>query len=78
MIISSYSVETYYTSKDNMELAGRIYKKETIKYFEGISTSNDLRQSENQYYTTQSDYVSSVSDLINAKIALDKALNKYN
>ncbi len=72
------SVETYYTSKDNMELAERIYKKETVKYFEGISTSNDLRVAENQYYNTQSDYVTSVSDLVNAKIALDKALNKYN
>ncbi|MFV0237307.1 MAG: TolC family protein [Flavobacteriales bacterium] len=72
------AVEIYYTSKDNMELAERIYKKETIKYFEGISTSNDLIVSENQYYNTQRDYITSVSDLTQAKIALDKALNKYN
>ncbi len=72
------AVETYYISKDNMDLAGRIYKKETIKYFEGISTSNDLRVSEAQLYDTQSDYITAVSDLIEAKIALDKALNKYN
>ncbi|MFV0531069.1 MAG: TolC family protein [Flavobacteriales bacterium] len=72
------SVETYYVSKDNMKLAEKIYKKERIKYFGGISTSNDLRVSENQYYNTQSDYVTSVLNLINAKIALDKALNKYN
>ncbi len=72
------AVETYYISKDNMDLAGRIYKKETIKYFEGISTSNDLRVSEAQLYDTQSDYITAVSDLIEAKIALDKVLNKYN
>ncbi len=72
------AVENYYTAKDNLDLAEKIYKKETTKYFEGVSTSNDLRQSESQFYSSQSNYISAISSLLDAKVELDKALNKYN
>jgi len=77
-ILYDDAVKNYYTTKDNMELAEKIYKKENTKYFEGVSTSNDLRQSESQFYSSQSDYINAVSNLLNAKVNLDKALNKYN
>ena len=69
------SIENYTTAKRNVELSERIEKKQRIKFFEGISSSFDLLQAQNQLYTQQQNYVQSMLELIAKKAALETALN---
>ncbi|MGY0425353.1 MAG: TolC family protein [Polaribacter sp.] len=69
------SVENYNTAKRNVSLAERIEKKQRIKFFEGISSSFDLLQAQNQLYTQQQNYTQSMLDVIAKKIVLENALN---
>ena len=73
----TYALDQYNSQKANMELANRIFTKEQIKYQEGISSSLELTQANNQLLSTQGDYLNSILQLISAKSKLDKALNNY-
>ncbi len=70
-----FAIDSYYISKNNLELAERIEKKENIKFFEGISSSFDLSNAQNQLYAGQKTYLESILYLINSKITLENALN---
>lgn len=70
------SIEQYGTSKENLELAERIERKNQIKYEEGLATSFDLRQAQTQLYSTQQEYLQSMVDVINKKIELETILNQ--
>lgn len=69
------SIENYQTSKRNVSLSERIEKKQRLKFFEGISSSFDLLQAQNQLYTQQQNYLKSMLDVISKKVALENALN---
>ncbi|TYQ00086.1 outer membrane protein TolC [Tenacibaculum adriaticum] len=69
------SIENYETAKKNMALAERIEKKQQVKFFEGISSSFDLSQAQNQLYTQQNNYVQSMLNVIAKKAQLENALN---
>jgi outer membrane protein TolC len=69
------SIENYNTAKKNVVLAERIEKKQRVKFFEGISSSFDLLQAQNQLYTQQQNYIQSMLDVIAKKAALENALN---
>ena len=70
-----FSIENYQTAKKNVGLAERIEKKQRIKFFEGISSSFDLLQAQNQLYSQQQNYIQSMLDVIAKKAALENALN---
>ncbi|MDO6744366.1 TolC family protein [Tenacibaculum soleae] len=69
------SIETYQIAKKNLELSERIEKKQQIKFFEGISSSFDLLQAQNQLYSQQNSYVQSMLNVIAKKAQLENALN---
>jgi outer membrane protein TolC len=69
------SIENYSTAQRNVGLAGRIEKKQRIKFFEGISSSFDLLQAQNQLYAQQQNYIQSMLDVIAKKATLENALN---
>jgi len=69
------SIENYNTAKKNVGLAGRIEKKQRIKFFEGLSSSFDLLQAQNQLYNQQQNYIQSMLDVIARKATLENALN---
>ena len=69
------SIENYQTSKRNVSLSERIEKKQRLKFFEGLSSSFDLLQAQNQLYTQQQNYLQSMLDVISKKAALENALN---
>lgn len=71
-----FSIQQYQTSKQNLNLAERIEKKNQTKFFEGISTSFDLRQAQMQLYTSQEEYLKAMIKVINEKAALETVLNK--
>lgn len=70
-----FAIDSYYISKNNLELAERIEKKENVKFFEGVSTSFDLSNAQNQLYSRQTSYLESILYLINSKVTLENALN---
>ncbi len=72
------SLENYRNAVENVALSKKIYNKTIIKYSEGVATSTELTQERNQYLTNESDYINTLSILLNAKNKLDKVLNNYN
>lgn len=65
--------ESYKTAQDQIKLSSSIYRKEQIKFKEGLGSSFDLQNSETQLYNSQSQLYESAINLIQAKVALDKA-----
>ncbi|TJY34622.1 TolC family protein [Pontimicrobium aquaticum] len=71
-----FAIEDYQNKKENLNLAERIEKKNEIKFFEGISSSFDLRQAQTQLYTAQQELLQAMLDVINKKAALETVLNE--
>jgi outer membrane protein len=46
------------------------------KYNQGIASSLDLTQANNNYLTAQSNYLNAVANLLQTKVAFDKLMNK--
>ena len=77
---ASTDYENAYNSFKNAEdliaLSSSIYKKEQIKFKEGMGTSFTLQQAETQLYDAQRQYYQAALNLIQAKTDLDEALGK--
>lgn len=71
-----YAYDNYNTTKRNVELSKRIRDKTRVKYQEGISSSLDLTQVENQYFEVQQSYLQALQQLLNAKENLDAAIGQ--
>lgn len=71
-----YSLDQYATAKDNLSLAERIENKQQIKFREGLSSSFDFTEAQQQLYSKQQDYLKSMVEVINKKATLEKLLNK--
>ena len=69
------SIDNYQTAQKNLNLAERIEQKQQVKFKEGITTSFDLLQSQNQLYTQQNAYVQAMLNIIANKATLENALN---
>lgn len=70
-----FAIEDYENKKQNLNLAERIETKNQTKFFEGISSSFELRQAQTQLYTAQQEFLQAMLDVINKKAALETALN---
>lgn len=53
-------------------LSNKIYKKAQLKYKEGVFSSLELLQNYNQFLESEANYISSIVDLVSAKLALEK------
>lgn len=73
-----FAIEDYDNKKQNLQLAERIEQKNQTKFFEGISSSFDLRQAQTQLYSAQQDYLQAMLDVINKKADLETLLNSIN
>jgi len=62
--------------KKNLEITIRIYQKTHEKYRNGMSSSFDLSQSQNNFIQANTDYTLSIMDLLQNKIELEKILTK--
>ncbi len=72
-LLTSY--EKYLLQKESLELAQSIFEDNSIKYKEGVATSDELYDSQSQFLTAQSNYYSTLLELYNSKINIKKALN---
>lgn len=68
-VFSNYTI-----NKESMTLSKKVYDKAVIKYKEGVATSFELTQNQNQFLTSESNYYNSVLSLLNAKAKLDRIL----
>lgn len=67
-------LKTYENQKQSLELSEKIYEKGLIKFKEGIISSIDLSQLQNQFLNAQTNYFNSILDLLNTKTKLDSLL----
>ena len=66
-----FSIEQYLTFKENLALAERIERKNQMKYVEGLATSFDLRQAQQQLYAAQQEFLQSMVEVLNKKEMLN-------
>jgi outer membrane protein TolC len=74
----TYSLANYKTQERNVALAARIRDRSTIKFREGLETSLDLTQAQNQLLDNQRQLIQAGSELLNARTRLEKLNGKYN
>lgn len=67
--------EQYLNQKENVEVAKRVYKSYENKFEQGVASSMDLTQANSNYLKAESDYLTCMLDLLQAKVAFDKLLN---
>jgi outer membrane protein TolC len=72
----NYAINNFNSLKQNVILAESIEKKNEIKFKEGIASSFELRQAQNQLYSIQNEYLEATLKLIENKINLEILLNK--
>lgn len=68
------ALASYNNAKELIDLSESIYKKQQIKFKEGMGTSFELSQAESQLYDAQTKYYQAALNLIQAKTKLDEAL----
>ena len=69
------AVDAYRLQKESLALAESIQNKTLAKYKEGIVSSLDLNQAQNQYLTQQINYINSLFTLLTAKANFEKLMN---
>ncbi len=62
------------TNRESMLLSKKIYDRTVIKYHEGVSSSFELAQNQNQFLTAETNYYNSMLSLLSAKAKLDRIL----
>lgn len=72
-LVTAY--DKFQNDKKNIELTQRVYEKTLIKFKEGLSSSLDLTNAQNQYLTAQSNYFNAIYTVITAKNKLQKLTN---
>lgn len=71
----SLAIDNFQTTKENVALAERIERKNTTKFFEGLTGSFELRQAQVQLYQAQQNLVQSMRQLILDKTTLETITN---
>jgi outer membrane protein TolC len=68
--------EQYLSEKENIKIASKVLHKTRVKVREGMASSLDFTQVNDQYLQIESNYISAMVELLNAKLRLDKAMNR--
>ena len=68
--------EKYQSDKENKELAKKVFQRTKRKFKEGMATSMELTQANDKYLQMESAYISSLVQLLGAKVELEKILNE--
>jgi outer membrane protein TolC len=65
----------YKSQMENIEVSKRVYASMENKYKQGMASSLELTQANDQYLQAENNYVSALMNLLQTKVALDKLLN---
>lgn len=66
----------YLNRKKNLEVNVKIYQKTNTKFSEGLASSFDLNQAQNNFVQANTDYTMSIMNLLQSKIELEKILTR--
>ncbi|MCK4879646.1 MAG: TolC family protein [Bacteroidales bacterium] len=69
------SLENYFTQEENVEVAQRVYDSYRRKFEQGMASSLDLTQANSNYLDAESNYLTAILEVMNAKLQLDKLMN---
>jgi len=69
------AIEQYESQRANLEVAQRVYENINNKYQQGMLSSLDLTTANGNYLQAENSYISSILQVMEAQIALDKLLN---
>ncbi len=69
------SLENFRTQRENVDVAQSVYDSYRRKYEQGMASSLELTQANTNYLDAESNYISAVMDVMNAKLQLDKLMN---
>jgi len=69
------SLDNFYTQQENVEVAQRVYDSFRRKFEQGMASSLDLTQANNNYLDAESNFITSIMEVMNAKLQLDKLMN---
>ena len=70
------SLDNFFTQQENVEVAQRVYDSYRRKFEQGMATSLDLTQANGNYLDAENNYMTSIMEVMNAKLQLDKLMNK--
>ena len=65
----------YISQEDNIDVSMRVYKSMENKFRQGMASSLELTQANSLFLQAESNYISSLMNLLQTKLALDKLLN---
>jgi outer membrane protein len=68
----------YKSQKANVDVSKRVYSSMENKYKQGMASSLELTESNSLYLQAENNYISSLMNLLQTKLALDKLLNNLN
>jgi outer membrane protein len=68
--------EQYLNQKDHVVVAKRVYESFERKFEQGVASSMNLIQANSTYLGAESSYLSSMLELLQAKVSFEKLLNK--
>ncbi len=69
--------DLYRNETQRLELSRRVFDRTSVKFTEGVSSSFELTQEQNQYLSAQQSYIQRLVDLVNARAELRKALDRF-
>jgi outer membrane protein len=69
------SLENYFTQKENVDVAQSVFDSYRRKFQQGMASSLDLTNANSNFLQAESNYMSALMDVMNAKLQLDKLMN---
>ncbi len=75
-----FSLENYANKGKSLDLAERIENKNQVKFLEGLSSSFELNEAQQQLYRAQQEYLQAMLEVVTTKTALENLLDttKYS
>jgi outer membrane protein TolC len=66
------AMETYNNQKENVNVSRRVYSSLQLKYEQGVISGLDLITADNNYVKAETDYISSMMQLLQSSVQLQK------
>lgn len=70
------AIKKFQTAQKTLKLAESIERKNQTKFYEGLASSFELYQAQNQLYTSQNQLLLAMIDLINENTNLETLLHQ--
>lgn len=72
------NLETYINQKTNVEVSRRVYSSLKLKYEQGLISGLDLINADNNYLRSETDYITAIMQLLQARVQLQKLYGQLN